>query len=148
LTTSDDTDHSSATSEDRLTDTRWESDTGLLAILGVTDHDGGGTRGTGKSATVSELSLNIGDNGTLRHLVDREDITDSEGGFGAAIDELAGVHAFNSNEILLVLLEFVLVSEYDLSERGATAGIMHDILDNTLDVSFTLSEVNGSESGG
>ena len=57
--------------------------------------------------------------------------------FGAAIDELAGVHAFNSNEILLVLLEFVLVSEYDLSERGATAGIMHDILDNTLDVSKT-----------
>ena len=50
---------------------------------------------------------------------------------------MAGVHAFNSNEILLVLLEFVLVSEYDLSERGATAGIMHDILDNTLDVSKT-----------
>jgi len=70
-------------------------------------------------------------------LVDGEDVTDSEGGFGAAIDELAGVHAFNSNEILLVLLEFVLVSEYDLSERGATAGIMHDILDNTLDVSKT-----------
>jgi len=148
LATGDDANHSSATSKDRLTDTRWESDTGLLAILGVTDHDGGGTRGTGKSATVSELGLNIGDNGTLWHLVDREDITDSEGGFGAAIDELAGVHAFNSNEILLVLLEFVLVSEYDLSERGATAGIMQNILDNTLDVSFTLSEVNGSESSG
>ena len=50
---------------------------------------------------------------------------------------MAGVHAFNSNEILLVLLEFVLVSEYDLSERGATAGIMQNILDNTLDVSKT-----------
>ena len=81
LATGDDANHSSATSKDRLTDTRWESDTGLLAILGVTDHDGGGTRGTGKSATVSEFSLNIGDNGTLRHLVDREDITDSEGGY-------------------------------------------------------------------
>ena len=41
LTASDDTNHSSAASEDGLADTGWESDTGLLAILGVTDHDSG-----------------------------------------------------------------------------------------------------------
>jgi len=45
-----------------------------------------------------------------------------------------------------VLLEFVLVSENDLGERGATARIVHNILDNTLDVSFALSEVKSSES--
>ena len=55
--------------------------------------------------------------------------------FGAAVDKLAGVHAFDSDEKLRVLLEFVLVSENDLGERGATARIVHNILDNTLDVS-------------
>ena len=59
LTTSDDTNHSSATSEDGFTDTGWESDSSLLAIFGVTDHDSGGTGGTGESATVTELGLNV-----------------------------------------------------------------------------------------
>jgi hypothetical protein len=48
---------------------------------------------------------------------------------------LAGVHAFDSDEKLSVLLEFVLVSENDLSEGSASAWVVHDVLDNTLDVS-------------
>ena len=72
------TNHGSAASEDGLTDARGESDTRLLAILGVADHDSGGAGGTGKSATVTELGLNVGDNGALRHLVDGEDVADSE----------------------------------------------------------------------
>ena len=48
---------------------------------------------------------------------------------------MAGVHAFNSNEILLVLLVLVLVSENDLGKGGTAAGIMHDVLYNSLDVS-------------
>jgi len=54
---------------------------------------------------------------------------------------LAGVHAFNSNEILLVLLEFVLVSEHDLGKGGATAWIMHDVLYNALDISVNEERV-------
>ena len=78
LAAGDNTNHGSAASEDGLTDTRGQSDTRLLAILGVTDHDSGGARGTGKSATVTKLCLNVGDNGTLWHLVDGEDVADSE----------------------------------------------------------------------
>jgi hypothetical protein len=81
-------------------------------------------------------------------LVDGEDVTNSEGGFGAAIDELAGVHAFHSNEILLVLLKLVRISENDLGKGGTAAWIMHDVLYNSLDISFTFSEVQGSESSG
>ena len=55
--------------------------------------------------------------------------------FGAAVDELAGVHALDSDEKLSVLLEFVLVSEHDLGEGSASAGVVHDVLDDTLDVS-------------
>ena len=55
--------------------------------------------------------------------------------FGAAVNELAGVHAFDSDEKLSVLLEFVTISENDLGKGGATAGIVHNVLDNSLDVS-------------
>ena len=48
---------------------------------------------------------------------------------------MAGVHAFDSDEKLSVLLEFVLVSEDDLSEGSASAWIVQNVLDNTLDVS-------------
>lgn len=34
-----------------------------------------------------------------------------------------------------MLLEFVLISEDDLSEGSAAAGIVHNVLDNSLDVS-------------
>ena len=50
---------------------------------------------------------------------------------------MAGVHAFDSDEKLSVLLEFVLVSENDFREGRATAGIVHDVLDNSLDVAAT-----------
>jgi hypothetical protein len=107
LATGNDANHGSAAADNGLTDTRWESDASLLSILGVADHDGGGARGTGEAATVTKLSLNVGDDSALWHLVNRDNVADSEGRFGAAIDELSGVHSFHSNEILRVLLEFV-----------------------------------------
>ena len=78
LATGDDANHSSATSKDRLTDTRWESDTGLLAILGVANNDSGGAGGTGEAATVTELGLDVGDNGALGHHIDGKDVSDGE----------------------------------------------------------------------
>ena len=45
------------------------------------------------------------------------------------------MHALDSDEKLSVLLEFVLVSENDLGKRGATAGIVQDVLNDALDVS-------------
>jgi len=114
----------------------------------VTDDDGGGAGGTGETATVTELGLNVGDNGTLGHHIDGEDVADTQGGLGATVEELAGVHAFDSNEILNVLLEFVAISEHDLGKGSTTARIMHDVLHDTLDVSLTLSEIEFSECRG
>jgi len=48
---------------------------------------------------------------------------------------LAGVHAFDSDEKLSVLLEFVLVSETDLGQGSASTGIVHNVFHNSLDVS-------------
>ena len=41
LTTGANTNHGSAASKDRLANTRWESDAGLLAVFGVTDDNSG-----------------------------------------------------------------------------------------------------------
>ena len=55
--------------------------------------------------------------------------------FGTAVEELAGVHAFDSDEKLSVLLEFVRVSETDLGQGSASTGIVHNVLHDSLDVS-------------
>ncbi len=48
---------------------------------------------------------------------------------------MAGVHAFDSDEKLSVLLEFVLVSETDLGQGSASTGIVQNVFHNSLDVS-------------
>ena len=81
LATSTDTNHTSAGALDGLSDTGWESDTGLLSILRVTNDDGGGSRSSGKGSTVSHLGLNIGDDGSLWHGGDWENVADGQGGY-------------------------------------------------------------------
>jgi hypothetical protein len=48
--------------------------------------------------------------------------------FLAAVDELAGVHAFSGYECLLVHLVSVGVSEHNPGMWGATTRVMHDVL--------------------
>jgi len=111
----------------------------------VTDDDSGGAGGTGETATITELGLDVRDNGTLGHHINGEDVTDAQRGFSATVQELAGVHAFDSDEILNVLLEFITISENDLGKRSATAGIVHDVLHDTLDVTRLLDVVKSPE---
>ena len=76
-----DSDHSSAATDDGLTDARGKSDSCFLAILGVTDDDGGGAGGAGEGAAVAELGLTVGDDGAFGHHINWEDVTDGEGGY-------------------------------------------------------------------
>jgi len=47
---------------------------------------------------------------------------------------LAGVHSFNSDEILSTVLVSVLVSENNFGKWSAATGVVNDVLDDTLDV--------------
>jgi len=141
LATGDDADHSSAATHDGLSDTGGELDTGLLAILGVTDDDGRGAGGTGETSTVTDLGLNVGDDGAFWHLVHGHHIADSEGGFVTSVDELSGVHALDGDEVLSALLVLVLISENHFSKGSTTSRVVHDVLDDSLGVTFPLSEV-------
>ena len=42
---------------------------------------GGGAGGTGEAATVTELGLDVGDNGALWHHINGEDVADGERGY-------------------------------------------------------------------
>ena len=67
LSAGNDADHGSAAALDGLTDAGGESHTSLLAVFGVTNDDGGGAGGAGKSAAVTKLRLTIGNDGSLGH---------------------------------------------------------------------------------
>jgi len=147
LSTSDNTDHSSAGSLDGLANTGRKLDSGLAAIFGVTDDDTGGSGSAGKGASVSEFGLNVGNNSAFGHGVDGEDVSNLEGGFLTGIDEHASVHALDGDEVFSSELVLVNVAELNLSERGSTAGIVDNILDDSLNVALSLSEIEGSEFG-
>jgi len=145
LTTGNDTDHTSAGTLDGFSNTRRHSDSGLLEVFGVTDDNARVSGGTGNATTVTELSLNVGDDSTFGHGVHGEDIADGEGGFGASVDKLSSVDALDSDEILSALLVFILVSENNFGEGCTSTGVVHDVLNESLDVAGSLGEIEGSE---
>jgi len=145
LSAGNDADHGSAASEDGFTNAGGESDSGLLAIFGVTDDDAGSTGGTGEGASVSELGLAGRNDGSLRHAVEGHDIANLQRSFFARIHKHAGVHTFDGDEILSAVLVSVCVSENNLSEGRSSAGIVNNVPDDTLSVSLSLHEVEGSE---
>ena len=81
LSTGADSNHSSAGADDGLSGSGRKSDSGLSAVLGVTDDDGGSAGSSGEGASVSDLAFAVGDNGSLGHGVDGENISNGEGGY-------------------------------------------------------------------
>lgn len=104
--------------------------------------------GAAEGATVADLLLDVGDDGTFGHGREGEDVSDGQGGVLAGIDELAGVHALVGNEGLLDLLELVGVAEDDAGEGRTTAGVVDDLLDDAAHVAMALGVVEASEFGG
>lgn len=58
-TTGNDTDHSSAGAWDGGSGSRGKSDSGLLAVIGVTNDDGGAAGSSGEGASVTSLGLAV-----------------------------------------------------------------------------------------
>merc|ERR1719322_1903286 len=102
---------------------------------------------TGNTAPVAGLLLKVGDDGTLGHLSDGHHVSDGQLSFLAAVDELAGVDTLGSDEELLPGLVPVWVTEVHNGKRGATTGIVDDVLNHTLDVAIPLGIIDGPELG-
>jgi hypothetical protein len=103
------------------------------------------TGGTTESASVTDLLLDVGDDGTLRNGAQRQDVSDGESGSLSGVDELTGVHALIGDEGLGDILEAVRVAEGDLCERSTTARVVDDLSHDAANVSVSLSIVEGTE---
>nr|GMC85212.1 60S ribosomal protein L2 [Ipomoea batatas] len=119
------------------------------SIIGVvTDNNNVITRAPGKDTAVSNLVLDIANDGTFGDRSERQHVADDEVSLLTTVDELAGVHALGGDEKLLLVLEAERVTEGDASERGAATGVVDDLRHHTLEVAIALAEVEGAEAGG
>merc|ERR1719239_1377360 len=131
---------------DNLLGARWQLDPGPLGVRVVGDDGGVVAGGPGELAAVASLLLQVAHNGSLRHVADGHDVADGKVSLLATVHELSGVHAFSSNKKLLLHLVAVGVPEVSPSQRSATTRVVDDLLDNSLDVTMPLREVDSSES--
>jgi hypothetical protein len=146
-TTGDDTDGTTAVRLDGLLGTRRKSDTSSVGLNVVGDDGGVVTGSAGKGTAVSRALLNVGDDGTLGKRLQGKAVSDLELGLLAAVHELASVETLDGDEVQVVLAKLVGVAELNLGERGATSGVVDDVLDNSLDVSITLGVVQSTKLG-
>jgi len=138
-------DHGAVGGGDDLLASRGQLHSGTLGV-GVVCDDGGVVAGGPRDlSSVSELLLEVADNGTLGHDADGHDVADGELSLLSAVDELTGVHALGGNHQLLLHLVPVRISEDAYCEGSTTAGVVDDILHNTLNVTISLGEVDGPE---
>jgi hypothetical protein len=147
-TTGDDTDHATSAAGDDLLSSGGELNAGLALIGVVADNGDVVAGGTAERTAVTDLLLDVGDDGTLGNGGQGKNVADGESGVLAGIDELSGVHALVGNEGLGDLLELVGAVENDPGKRSTTTGVVDDLLHDTADVAMTLGEIEGSELGG
>lgn len=87
-TSGDDTNHTTARAGKDLLGTRRELDTGLALVRVVADDGDVVTGGTAERTTVTGLVLDVGEDGTLRDGVERENVADGKSGVLSGVDEL------------------------------------------------------------
>lgn len=141
LTTSTDSNHSTAAAGHGSSGSGGEHNTGLLSILTVSLDDGRASRSASDLSSISDLGLEIADDSSLRHGADGQNISNGELGLASSVDVLAGVHALNSDEVFGSALVSVGVTELDAGKRGTTAGVVNDLLDYTLDIATRYTTV-------
>ena len=133
-TAGNDTDHGSVGGGDDLLVARWQLDPGPLGVGVVGNHGGVVTAGPGELATISGLLLEVADNGSLGHVTDGHHVADGDVSLLSAVHELSGVHTLSGDEELLLCLVAVWVTEVSNGKGSATAGVMDDVFDDSLEL--------------
>merc|ERR1719495_2103630 len=124
--TGDDADHRAVAGRNRLLRSRWQFHFRPSHIRVVGD-DGGVVAGSsGQFAAISQLLLQLADDGSLRHGADGHHVADGQ----------------------RALLEFVGISKLDDGQRCAASGVVNDVFDDAFDVAVAFGVVGSAEAGG
>mmetsp|Transcript_11489 Transcript_11489/g.19095 ORF Transcript_11489/g.19095 Transcript_11489/m.19095 type:complete len:222 (+) Transcript_11489:211-876(+) len=142
---SDDTNLGTNTRWDSLLTTGWQSKTGSSLVFIVGNDDGKRSGTTGESTTVTDLSLDIAHNGSLRYAVQRQDVSDGQSSLFSAVDELTSVHTLGTEKKLSITLVTVSIHKLNLGDWCSPTWVVHNLLDNTADVSMLFSIVQTAE---
>mmetsp|Transcript_17536 Transcript_17536/g.24365 ORF Transcript_17536/g.24365 Transcript_17536/m.24365 type:complete len:234 (-) Transcript_17536:20-721(-) len=147
-TSSDDTNLGTDIGGDSLLTSRRQTKTSGSLIFVVGDNDSKGTGSTGKGTTVTNLGFDVADNGTLGDRGERQDVSNSQGGLTSTVDELTSVHTLGTKQKFRVTLVTVGVQELNLGHGGTTTGIVHNVLDDTTNVTALLRIVQRTKLDG
>lgn len=138
---SNNSDCGSAATENGLTSSGGQSDTGLLTIFRVTD-DGGISAGRAREGSlVAGLSFDVADGCSFGDFADGEDVSNGDGGLFAAEDVLTSVGSLSGEEVLVLISVFVWIAELNLGEGSATSGIVDNALDDAPNVAVPFGVV-------
>merc|ERR1719209_2291567 len=146
--TGDDADHRAVAGRNRLLRSRWQFHFRPSHIRVMGDDGGVVAGGSGEFAAVSQLLLQLADDGSLGHGADGHHVADGQRRLLAAADKLTRVHALDGDEGLLALLEFVRISEFDDGQWRPSTRVVNDVLHDAFNVSVTLGVVSGPQSCG
>lgn len=128
------TDGGPALAAEGLPGSRGQPDSGLGAVLGVADDGGVAPGGSADRALVAGVLLDVADDGTLGDLVEREHVARRQLGLVAAVDVLPRVGALRGQEVVLLLLVLVRVSEVHPQQRRSSARVVQDVSHHALHV--------------
>jgi len=145
--TGDDTDGGTTGVLDPLLGAGWETELGAGTVDILGDEGAVVAGGAGDDATVTRADLKVGDDGTLREGGHWESVASNELGLLSAVDELTLVETLDGWHELLVELVGTSIVEVNLGEWGATAGVMNDVLDDTLHEAIALAEIENAKLG-
>merc|ERR1711907_25360 len=140
-TACDDADGGTASVLHPLLGARWETNLGAFLVDILSDDGAVITRAARDHTTVTSTHLNIGDDGTLRHRLHRECVSNNQLCVLAAVHELTSVCSLDCWHQLLVDLVRTSIVESDLGKRCSTTRVMEDVLHDTLEEASTLSEI-------
>ena len=120
-TARNDTDGCTCAAADGLLCTRGETNASLVVLSRVADNSRVVPARPRKRTAVTDLLLDVGDDGTFGELGDGDDVANGEGSLLAAVDEGTGVETLGGDESLLAELVAVGVTENDAGKRSTTA---------------------------
>lgn len=128
-----------------LLSTRRKTETGGSFVVVVGHNDSKGTGSTGKGATITNLGLDVADNGTFGYRTEGKNVADRKAGLLSAVNELSRVHTLGTDQELGIALVTVGIEKLDLAYGSSSTGVMDDILNDTTNVAMLFGIINGTE---